>query len=90
VYLAGSAADCDLVLGDMQFPDAHFYLLVGRGTVSLRHLGESPEITVNGRVATATRLLDGDRIRTGPFEFLLHLGFDEEMLSSRWMRRPLT
>jgi hypothetical protein len=81
VYVVGAAMDSDLVLGDLQFPDLHFYLLVAKGIVSLRHLGDDPEITVNGRVAHRTRLLDGDRIRTGPFEFLLHVGAEDEIRS---------
>jgi len=62
-----------MVLGDPQFADVHFYLMVDQQSVTLRHLGAAPEITINGRVVASTRLLDGDRIRTGPFEFAFHI-----------------
>jgi hypothetical protein len=51
----------------------HAYLLVSDEGVSLRHLGVGPEITVNGRSVEAVELLDGDRLRTGPYEFRLHV-----------------
>jgi pSer/pThr/pTyr-binding forkhead associated (FHA) protein len=73
VFLIGGSAECDLVLADPQFPEMHAYLLVSENGVSLRHLGLGPEITVNGRAVEAVELLDGDRLRTGPYEFRLHL-----------------
>ncbi len=73
VFLIGSAADCDLVLGDQRFADVHAYLLVGTGRVSLRWLGLEPELTVNGAPATHVRLEDDDRIRMGPYEFILRM-----------------
>jgi hypothetical protein len=36
-------------------------------------LGPGPEITVDGRPIEAAELLDGDRLRTGPYEFRLHI-----------------
>jgi len=33
----------------------------------------APEVTVNGTVVRKTALFDGDRIRTGPYEFRLHV-----------------
>jgi hypothetical protein len=74
VYLIGASAECDLVLGDPQFPEIHAYLLVSDEEVLLRYLGIGPEITVDGRPVQAVQLLDGDRLRTGPFEFRLHIG----------------
>jgi hypothetical protein len=73
VYLIGASPDCDLVLADPQFPATYAYLLVSDESVSLRHLGVGPEITVNGRAVEAVELLDGDRLRTGPYEFRLHV-----------------
>jgi hypothetical protein len=73
VFLIGASAECDLVLADRQFPETHAYLLVSEEGVSLRHLGVGPEITVNGRSVEAAELLDGDRLRTGPYEFRLHV-----------------
>jgi pSer/pThr/pTyr-binding forkhead associated (FHA) protein len=71
VYLIGASADCDLVLGDPQFPPVHAYLRVRDDRVLLRYLGAGPEITVDGRPVEAAELLHGDRLRTGPFEFRL-------------------
>jgi pSer/pThr/pTyr-binding forkhead associated (FHA) protein len=73
VYVIGASPECDLVLADPQFPEMHTYLLVDDDGVSLRHLGLEPQITVNGRAVEAAELLDGDRLRTGPYEFRLHL-----------------
>jgi hypothetical protein len=73
VFLIGASAECDLVLADPQFPETHAYLLVSDQGVSLRHLGIGPEITVNGRAVEAVELLDGDRLRTGPYEFRMHV-----------------
>jgi len=69
VYLIGSGRDCDLVLADDQFPAVHAYVYVRRDSLSLRQIGDGPEITVNGCPVRWTSLVDGDRIRTGPFEF---------------------
>jgi hypothetical protein len=74
VYLIGGSADCDLVLADRRFPEIHAYLLLNRGRVLLRYLGSGPEITVNGRRVEAAEVLHGDRLRTGPYEFRLHVG----------------
>ena len=75
VYLIGSARDCDLVLGDPQFPQAFAYIFVNESGVTLRRLGVGPDVTVNGRGVEAIGLADGDRIRTGPFEF--HVRIDQ-------------
>ncbi|MEX0938880.1 MAG: FHA domain-containing protein [Pirellulales bacterium] len=72
-FLIGSAVDCDLVLGDPRFPEVHAYVLLQNGEVSIRQLGFLPEITLNGQRFTKTMLTDGDRIRTGPFEFRVHI-----------------
>ena len=72
-FLIGRASDCDLVLGDPQFADVHACVLMCRGGLWIRHLGFSPEITVNGQPINRMQLLDGDRIRTGPYEFQLQI-----------------
>jgi hypothetical protein len=58
-----------MVLGDPQFAPIHWYLLCSRRGVSIRHLGSAPELTVNGKVVHASILRDGDRVRTGSYEF---------------------
>jgi len=70
-FLIGSAPDCDLVLGDPQFPHVYAYLIVHTGGVLVRHLGFAPELTVNGRAAARVALRDGDRLRLGPYEFIV-------------------
>lgn len=73
VYMIGSARDCDLVLGDPAFPEVHSYLYVRSDGVSLRHLGEGPQVAVSDTPVQSVRLRDGDVIRTGPFEFQIHI-----------------
>jgi len=72
-FLIGAANDCDLVLGDHRFADVHSYLFRRPGQVTLRRLGFEPELSVNGQVVDFVALSDGDRIRTGPFEFRIHI-----------------
>ena len=74
VFLIGAADDCDLVLGDPQFADVHAYVRIDDAGVIVRHLGFAPGISLNGRAVTKARLADGDRIRTGPFEFVARIG----------------
>ncbi|MCA9214664.1 MAG: FHA domain-containing protein [Planctomycetales bacterium] len=73
VYLIGRSHDCDLVLGDAQFGDVHAYLYRTDHRLFLRWLGGGPEVSVNGEVTSSTVLHDEDRIRTGPFEFFVHV-----------------
>lgn len=77
VYLIGAARDCDLVLGDPQFPEIHAYLFVNEAGVSIRHIGHGPEITVDGTAVRNAPLEDGQRIRTGPFEFYVGIHWHE-------------
>ncbi len=70
-FLIGSAPDCDLVLGDPQFPQVYAYLIVHTGGVLIRHLGFDPELTVNGEDASREALRDGDHLRLGPYEFVV-------------------
>ena len=73
-YLIGSAVDCDLVLADAQFVDVHAYLLHNPRGAIVRWLGCPPDLTVNGRLADAPlRLAAGYRVRTGPYEFKVHI-----------------
>lgn len=72
-FLIGAANDCDLVLGDHRFAEVHSYLFRRPGQVTLRRIGFEPELSVNGQVVDFVSLADGDRIRTGPFEFRIHI-----------------
>ena len=73
VYLIGTALDCDLVLGDQQFPEAHSYLIMGSEGLSLRYLGVGPEVLVNGQRIEAVDLCDGDSIEMGDYVFIIHI-----------------
>ena len=77
-FLIGSAADCDLVLGDSRFPEVYAYLLLKPTGVFVRHLGFVPEMTLNGRMIASSALADGDHIRSGPYEFRIHIWDDSD------------
>lgn len=72
VFVVGANEECDMVLGDQQFAPIHFYLLQRDGRATIRKVGFRPDISVNGSEIDGTAVIqDGDRIRTGPFEFLV-------------------
>jgi predicted component of type VI protein secretion system len=73
VFLIGSAHDCDLVLADASFPEVHTYLYVNRGGVSVRRLGEGPQIRVDGQEVQASPIVDGQTLHVGPFEFAVRI-----------------
>ena len=68
VFLIGAASDCDLVLGDLQFPEAYAYVFVSGSRVSIRRLGAGPELLVCGEPVESGELFHGDLIELGPFE----------------------
>jgi hypothetical protein len=68
VFLIGTASDCDLVLGDLTFPEAYAYLFVQDSKIAIRRLGSGPELIVCGEVVESTDLHGGDHISFGPFE----------------------
>ena len=73
VFLIGTAEDCDLVLGDLRFPEAYAYMYVTTRGVSVRHLGEGPELYINGELTESALLNDGDILELGAYEFQLHI-----------------
>jgi len=75
VFLIGTASDCDLVLGDLSFPESYAYLFVQDTKVSIRHLGGGPPLTICGDPTDAAELLHGDVVAFGPFE--LRVLFDQ-------------
>jgi len=75
VFLIGSAGDCDLVLGDPEFPEVHTYLFLNAGSVSARHLGAGAPLLVDGRIVKSAALHDGDVLSSGPYEFRIRIDF---------------
>ncbi len=68
VFLIGSASDCDLVLGDLQFPEAYAYIFVSGTDVTIRRLGSGPVLVVCGEEVETADLFHGDLLELGPFE----------------------
>jgi hypothetical protein len=68
VFLIGAASDCDLVLGDLQFPEAYAYVFVSGTEVSIRRLGTGPMLVVCGEPVESSDLFHGDLVEMGPFE----------------------
>jgi hypothetical protein len=73
VFLIGAASDCDLVLGDLQFPYAYAYVFVTGHEVSIRRLGVGPTLTVCGEVVETSELFHGDLVAFGPFELRVRI-----------------
>lgn len=71
LFVVGGNAECDMVLGDRQFGPIHFYLLSREGRITIRKVGSQPAISINGEMTSSGVLQDGDRIRTGPYEFVV-------------------
>ena len=71
MFLVGTETSCDMVLGDSQFSPVHFYLLTREGHTTLRCLSDTPDVTINGTAKFSSPIFAGDRIRTGPFEFVV-------------------
>ena len=78
VFLIGSAGDCDLVLADPRIPDVYAYIYVSHDKVTLRALGEGPEMTVNGHPIGAATVSDGDRVRTASYELVIRVQWPEK------------
>ena len=74
VFLIGSATDCDLVLGDPDFPGTHTYLFIAEDRVTLRHLGLSPQLIVEGEPVDHAVLGDGQSFQLGNnYAFRIHI-----------------
>jgi hypothetical protein len=73
VFLIGAATDCDLVLGDLQFPEAYAYLFVSGSEVTIRRLGAGPRLVVCEECVESAELFHGDRVAFGPFEFRVQI-----------------
>jgi len=73
VFLIGAANDCDLVLGDLQFPEAYAYLFVNGSQIMIRRLAGGPELLVCGEPADTAELFHGDLVAFGPFELRVRI-----------------
>ena len=73
VFLIGAANDCDLVLGDLQFPEAYAYLFVNGSQITIRRLAGGPELLVCGEPADTAELFHGDLVAFGPFELRVRI-----------------
>lgn len=73
VFLIGKALDCDLVLGDPQFPDLHTYLFVTDRGVAARYLGNGPILEVDGVMQVACELKHLCLLKLGTYEFRVHV-----------------
>jgi hypothetical protein len=71
VFLIGTASDCDLVLGDLSFPEVYAYVFVDGTKISIRRLGAGPPLLVCGERTERAELFQGDDVRFGPFELRL-------------------
>jgi len=73
VFLIGAATDCDLVLGDLQFPEAYAYLFVNGSEVTIRRLVSGPDLFVCGQATQQAELFHGDLVAFGPFELRVRI-----------------
>jgi hypothetical protein len=67
VFLIGTASDCDLVLGDLSFPESYAYVFVAGEKVTIRWLG-GPELLLGGEPIQSAELFHGDLVEFGPFQ----------------------
>jgi hypothetical protein len=68
VFLIGTASDCDLVLGDLSFPEVYAYVFVDGPKISIRRLGAGPALSVSDERTEKAELFQGDKVQFGPFE----------------------
>ncbi len=86
VFLIGSDAECDLVLGDPTFASVHLYLFVREDSIFLRAIQSTPEVRVNNALFRAGEIYDGSRIAMGGYEFRIHVS--QQHPGSRKTPRP--
>lgn len=71
VFMIGTAADCDLVLADPEFPETFLYLYLKAGQVTIRRLGVGPELFVDEMETDSADLRVGSLLEFGPYAFRL-------------------
>ncbi|MEK6247063.1 MAG: FHA domain-containing protein [Planctomycetales bacterium] len=82
-YFLGSDRHCDLVLEDNRYPPLYALLLVRQQGVILRHLGQGPDLIIDGQPIRREFITADVCIRTGPYTFNLGLNIKTEAQSIR-------
>ncbi len=77
VFLIGSAHDCDLVLADRAIPEAHTYLYITSRGVSVRRIGEGPQLAIDGREVEQAAIHNGQTLQIGRYEFTLRIDWND-------------
>jgi predicted component of type VI protein secretion system len=72
-FLIGSSSRCDLCLGGADIPALHSMICLTGNEAWVEAMANAPELSVNGRPEKSVRLKDGDSLRIGPFELIVHL-----------------
>ena len=91
LFLIGTANDCDLVLGDLSFPESYAYLFIQEAKITIGRLGSGPELVVCGEAVESAELLDGDHVAFGPFELRVVIANERAQRRARELtaERPL-
>jgi hypothetical protein len=71
VFMVGTAADCDLVLADPEFPETFLYLYLKDEQVTVRRLGVGPDLYVDEMTTDSAVLGIGSLLEFGPYAFRL-------------------
>lgn len=76
VSILGSSDACDVILEAPGVAEAHAAIVRHGGTGYLCDLGARGGSSLNGQLVRWARLMSGDRIRVGPFEFRVEIDGD--------------
>ncbi|MEQ9411699.1 MAG: FHA domain-containing protein [Fuerstiella sp.] len=72
-FRIGSAASCQLRIGDSGIPDVHTILHVDRDEVRMQSCVSEPPILINGAPTTECRLQDGDLVELASHRLLFRM-----------------
>ncbi len=73
VFLIGTSPECDLVLAADGLSEICAIVMARSDAVTIRAIGEKPQLEVNGQTVAQFRLNDGDELRIGPFGFRISI-----------------
>ncbi|MFT5526967.1 MAG: hypothetical protein ACI9HK_004949 [Pirellulaceae bacterium] len=88
VFLIGSGMECDLVLGDLQFPEVYCYVFLDASGVSIRWLGKGPELLLDDQPVQSAELTAGCVIQMGCYEFGLSISPPAAVDSNPLLQSP--